>query len=245
MANESNEELAQCLERHFPRLHALYLASVQNHPDNYFVQPNCLDAVKRRDEQLQAIESDLQGLDAQAWSVFKGKTARLLTIKDRWGWNTELFDCFDEAKGYGVLKAEGYTNIQFIPERQDARTPDLRGTRQDGKALLEVKTIHESDDENDHAMRRGKYQGKDLEARKVDHILNDAMQQKLQKTVKSAAEQLSFPDPNVQRRILFLYVRLDLKCVTDRTCDDLRSFLTRIQPPGIEVQHFLKNEFLL
>lgn len=244
--DDSHEELVQCLERNFPRLHDLYIASERNHPKNYFEHPNCLAAVQRCDDKLLAIEQDLQQLDRKAWQAFKAKTIRLVTTTDRWEWNMELFDRFDEAKGYCFLKVEGYTDIEFIPERQGIRTPDLRGVRQDGKVLLEVKTIHESDDQNDRLMRRGKYQDQDnREAQLVEHSLNPAMQRKLEKTVESATEQLSYPEENVHRRILLLYVWLDLKYATNRTHDDLKSFLTRIQAPGIEVRQFLKNGFLL
>jgi hypothetical protein len=199
MPIEESEELKRSLQAAFPRLHDLYIASERNHPKSYFEQPNCIAAIRRCDDKLLAIERDLQQLDAKAWLDFKTKTIHLLTTTDRWGWNTELFDRFDEAKGYCFLMKEGYTDIEFILPRQDVRTPDLRGVRQDGKVLLEVKTIHESDDENDRLMRRGKYQVKDNRmAQWVEHFLNDAMQRKLQKTVESATEQLSYPDEKVQ-----------------------------------------------
>ena len=246
MVDDNNEELVQSLERNFPRLQDLYLASERNHPKNYFEHPNCLAAVRRCDDKLLEIEGDLQQLDPKAWQAFKAKTIRLVATTDRWGWNMELFDCFNEAKAYCFLKEEGYTDIEFIPERQGIRTPDLRGVRQDGKVQVEVKTIHESDDQNDRLMRRGKYQDEDnREAQLVEHSLNPAMKCKLQKTVESATEQLSDREENVRRRVLLLYVWLDLKYATNRTHDELKSFLTRIQPPGIEVRQFLKNGFLL
>lgn len=246
MVDDNNEELVWCLERNFPRLQDLYLASERNHPKNYFEQPNCLAAVRRCDDKLLEIERDLQQLDLRAWQDFKTKAIRLLTTTDRWGWNIELFDRFNEADGYCFLKQEGYTDIEFIPERQDARTPDLRGVRHDGKVLLEVKTIHESDDQNDRLKHHGKYQDRDnREAQWVEHFLNDAMQSKLQKTVEGATEQLSCFDETVSRRILLMYVHLDLKCATKRTHDDLKRFLTTIQPPGIEVREVPKNGFLL
>lgn len=246
MVDDNNEELVRCLEHDFPRLHDLYISSERNHPKNYFEHPNCLAAVRRCDDKLLEIERDLQQQDPSAWQDFKTKAIRLLTTTDRWGWNMELFDCFDEAKGYCFLKEEGYTDIEFIPRRQGIRTPDLRGVRQDGKVLLEVKTIHESDDQNDRLMRRGKYHEKyNREAQLVEHSLNPAMRRKLQETVESAIEQLSYPDENVRRRVLLVYVWLDLKYATNRTHDDLRSLLTNIQPPGLEVREFLKNPFLL
>lgn len=244
--DDSHEELVRCLERNFPRLHDLYIASERNHPKNYFEHPNCLAAVQRCDDKLLAIEQDLQQLDRLAWQAFKAKTTRLVATTDRWGWNMELFDRFDEAKGYCFLKAEGYTDIEFIPEQQGIRTPDLRGVRQDGKVLLEVKTIHESDDQNDRLMRRGKYQDTDNRmALRVEQSLNPAMKRKLQHTVESAIKQLSCPDENVQRRILLLYVHLDVNYVSEQTRDDLKSFLAKIQLTSVEIRHVLKNEYLL
>lgn len=97
MSIEGIEELKRSLQEAFPRLHDLYIDSERNHPKNYFEQPNCLAAVRRCDDKLLAIEQDLQQLDAKAWLDFKAKTIRLLTTTDRWGWNIELFDRFDEA----------------------------------------------------------------------------------------------------------------------------------------------------
>lgn len=245
MIFEKSAEVERLLHQTFPRLHELYTASDRTDPANYFHHPNCLSAVKNCDDYLRAIEADLQQMDLKAWSDFKAKTARALTTQDAWGWNSQLFDRFDEAKGYRFLKEDGYSDIQFIPEQNGVRTPDLRGTRQDGRALLEVKTIRESDDENDQLTRRGEYQDKELEARQVEHFLNGAMRGKLQKTIASAAQQLAYPDNDVQRRILLLFIRLDLKSATQQTLDDLDHFLSSVQLQQLEIRHFIKNEFLL
>lgn len=239
------QELRSLLSNNFPRLFDLYTASDTNHPDNYFEHPNCLEAIKRSEEQLVAIESDLQQLDSKAWQGFKTKTAHLLTVNDKWGWKTQLFDCFDEASGYRFLKDQGYADIMFIPQRKGMRTPDLRATRQDGGILLEVKTIHESAEENDRLMRRGKYQDKDnLSAWNVNHFLNDAMRLKLQNTISSAAEQLNYTDENVQRQLL-LFIRLDLTCATQQTLHDLDQFLANIHVKNVEVLHVVKNKLFL
>ena len=40
------------LQMTFPRIYDLYTHSHRNNPDNYFEHPNCIGAVKRREEKL-------------------------------------------------------------------------------------------------------------------------------------------------------------------------------------------------
>lgn len=96
-------------------------------------------------------------MDETAWREFKSKAIPYVTATDKWNCHTQLFDCFNEAKGYVFLKRQGYTDIQFIPEIPGKKTPDLLGKRTDGAVLLEAKIVHESDDANDYMTSTGKY----------------------------------------------------------------------------------------
>lgn len=236
--------LRRSLRKEFPKLYELYSESRRGSADNYFEHPNCINAVVRRDEQLYSIESNLQQMDPTAWQAFKAKTIRAVAIVDRWGWNSELFDRFDEARAYSYLREEGYSNIEFIPESPKARTPDLWANRHDGAVLLEVKTIRESDDENNYMTRREKYE-REKDVREVTYSLNDAVKGKLEKTVQGAAEQLRYRNKVANRRILFMSIQLDLSCATERTLKVLSEFLKDIQPRDVEIIHVVKNTLFL
>lgn len=230
--------------KEFPRLYDLYMGSDRNNQSNYFEHPNCINALERRDNQLATIENTLRQMDDIAWKAFKVKTVRLVSINDKWGWNSDLFDRFDEATAYRYLLEEGYSEIEFVPEDQNQRTPDLWGKRADGSVLLEVKTIRESDDENNYMTGRENYR-EEKDARQVEPFINDAMKRKLSRTIHNAAVQLNYSAREVNRRILFLSVRLDLKCATKHTVEDLRLFLQAIQLTDIEITHVVKNSLFL
>src|SRR5439155_14209871 len=133
-----------------PKLYDLYSCSDRTDPNNYFNAPNVMQALDDCDSGLKEIESDLQPIDGEAWKEFKFKTVPYVTATDRWGWNTQLFDRFNEVKGYVFLKQQGYLDIYFIAEVPGKKTPDLSGKGSDGAVLLEVKTVHESDNANDY-----------------------------------------------------------------------------------------------
>src|SRR2546422_5970470 len=119
-----------------PRLYDLYCASNRGSPGNYFEHPNVKQALLDGSPGLPEIERDLQEMDAVAWKEFKAKTAAYVTKTDKWGWPTQLFDRFNEAKGYGYLKRQGYTELHFIPEVPGKKTPDLAGKQDDSTVLL-------------------------------------------------------------------------------------------------------------
>lgn len=232
----------------FPRLFDLYSGSDPNNPKNYFEAKNIKKALANLALRLDDIESDLQEMDEVAWKEFKSKTIPYVTATDEWGWNTQLFDRFNEANGYVRLKEQGYTDIHFITEIPDKKTPDLCGRRDDGAVLLEVKTVHESDDAKDNMANAEKYRNERV-AQKVQHYLNDKMKQKLESTIHEATKQLLFeyPDPgiNVKRRIIFLAVRFDPNSATRRSGEELAQFLKQPRPENIEIVHHVENLFPL
>ena len=88
------------------------------------------------------------------WSQFKKKAKPYVTAIDPWGWPTQLYESFHEARGYAFLREQGYSKVHFIPEEQNQKTPDLMGTGKQGAALLEAKRIRDSDDENNYLVSR-------------------------------------------------------------------------------------------
>lgn len=213
---------AKTFRRYFWRLYQLDRASKRGHQSNYFEQPTVATAIRRWGRQLKKIELCLKKMDSRAWRVFKRKTVRAVTIKDKWGWHSELFDRFDEASAYCHLKKQGYSDIQFIPEDQNAKTPDLWANGKNGPVLVEVKSIRESDDENDYLTSRGKYE-QEKGARVVEHSLGDPLRSKLENTICKAAQQLrSYQGQGreANKRIVRLYIRLDSRCATKQTVQD-------------------------
>lgn len=234
----------------FPRLYDVYVNSDRGRSDNYFEHPNCKLAVMRREEKLLEIESRLQSIDSMDWHAFKTRAARLTTVQDEWRWNTQLFDCFNEAQGYCFLKEQGCSDVHFIG-KQGSRTPDLIAKCPGGTVLAEVKTIHESDEENDHLTRRIRINNGDetdeeqTMASEAQAVINDKLRDKLQRTIDSAGKQLRYPAEDVQRRFILLYIHLDLPYSTNRAIKDLDGFVAGLQPSGIEIRHWVKNGIIL
>lgn len=230
----------QPLSHSFPCLYDLFLRSQQTNPSNWFCHPTTKRNIEDTppDQSVIDLERNFQELDEAAWKAFVARTAPCVCIKDQWGHWTRLYECFNELHGYLYLKSEGYTNIRFIKERAQIKTPDLYGQR-DGKwALLEVKTLHERHDTTAWLMRRGKYEGKEKNARKVGHQLPSIMKKRLTDTIESARKQLkhnhkSLPHP-ITRKIVYLAVWFDTFYPRQNHVDELQSFLKDANPDGIE-----------
>lgn len=231
----------------FPRLHELYKLDPSN-PKNYFNHPNLKQVLLREppESSLLVIEQDLQQLDPISWESFKLKIRPYISAEDKYGWPTQFFDLLNEAKGYCYLKDIGCFDITFLAEsnKKGDDTPDLSGKHSTGLHLLEVKTIHESDDHNDYLMSRGAYKH-NKEMRKAQSSLNSKMKSKLRSTLTKAAQQLNNEAENhpesIHRKIIFLIVWLDLQYTTSGSCSDLSGFLVEVCPPGCEVIHRIAN----
>lgn len=98
--------------KHFPRLYDLYSVSTQRDSRNYFEHPNVRAALERQDSYLLQLESALEKMDTLSWNEFKSRTAPYVTAQDKWGWSSQLFDRFHEARSYAFLKTEGYQQIR-------------------------------------------------------------------------------------------------------------------------------------
>lgn len=227
--------------KRFPRLYDLYAGSDRCHPSNYFSDPKVKQALEGADSTLIEIEDRLQQLDENAWKKFQAKAVRYVTATNQWGWNEQLFDCLNEPKGYVYLKDQGYSDIRFIPEVPDKKTPDLCGTRYDGHALVEVKTVHESDDVNCYRTRSGKYQGQQKEARDVTPNHNQALENKLKSHIQKALEQLQYNQEAANRRIVFLVITLDSSSPKQSEKNQLEKFLRANCPCNIEIESRIEN----
>jgi len=229
----------------FPRLYELYCEDPAN-SDNHFNHPNVQQALQRipPDQYLTELDSILGELDPVAWQEWKGRAAETLSVKNRSGYPFPLFESFIEARAYVFLKQQGYVNISFLntQSKQAKKTPDLVAKNgQEQTILLEAKRIRDSDDEIEYLVSPFP---KDM--RKVHHGLTDAMRGKLTRTVEKARKQLfAFEGADIVRRIVFLWIRIDLQSATKETETDISGLLTEMSDDTVEIVHFIENESLL
>ena len=225
----------------FPRLNDLYSVSTQGHPFNYFELPNVCAALECQHSHLVQLESVFQQMDPSSWNDFKIKIAPYVIAKNNWGWHSQLLDHFHEARAYAFLKTEGYSEIRFI-DKTDKVTPDLFAVGSRGSALLEAKRINESNDESDYLM----IPTDQKTCRKGSDTLSNPFISKLSSTISKATVQLtSFNKGTVDRRIMYLAVRLDLTHANQQASDELACFLRNLSPERVEIVHYLENEFLI
>ena len=229
----------------YPRLYDLYLESELGHPDNYFEHKNVSDVLLRQPHEPHCVELEqvLTLIDLHDWNDFKKKTKRFVTVKDDWGWHTQIFERFHEARGYAFLKQHGYSEVHFIPEKQNQKTPDLWGKGNQGIALLEAKRIRDSDKENDDLIMS--MEPKNLHMQEVVHSLPDPLKEKINSTVQRAQSQLhGYNSVDRCRQILFLSIRLDLWCATKETKLQIEQHLSQLGTE-IEIVHQIENDFFL
>ena len=228
--------------RHFPRLDDLYSISTHRDSHNYFEHPNVRAALERQDSYLVQLESVLEQMDTLSWNEFKSRTAPYVAAQDKWGWFSQLFDRFHEARAYAFLKTEGCQQISWIPETPGRETPDLCAVGPGGAVLVEAKRIRESDDENEYFT----IPPDQKEAKEILHTLSDPLRAKIRNTVSKAQRQLfSYPADNAHKRILYLAIRLDLTQASKRVAEELARLLGKISDESALIVHYVENEFLI
>jgi len=175
------------------------------------------------------LEQMFERLDPVAWQMFKSRTAPYVHKLDEWGYSKQLFERFHEADGYGFLKSDGYQDIRFLPEDTGKPMPDLEARDQGRLVLMEVKTVNESDNQK----RYFETSLVSRDALPVERRVPAGLRHKLEAAIAKAAEQLlSIQDPAVQRRIVYLFVRLDFHL---HAVNELEQLLADEHHPGVEI----------
>ncbi len=221
-----------------PRVYEL-VASLKGAPKSYFKN----FAASLRDNPIKRkhfidIEAELAALDAAAWDHLKTKVGPLFMKGEKIrGWQG-AFSELNEAKAYNFLVRRGYANVEFIPRRSDAKTPDLRAKVGNTDVLCEVKTINRSERA---AVSRTK-----VIATSTPSLLPVEFFSKLALTIRGADQQMAaFSSAPEMKRIIYLVINFD-----DRLHEGVDDYLVQISEkreefmmPGVEVILDVKPEF--
>lgn len=178
--------------------------------------PNSLQQVP---QVFGAYEASLETLDDPSWEYVKERLLQRTMKHPIRGW-AQFYDTLAEVRGYCYLLETGYTNVHFIPEVNNARTPDVEGMSSEGtRCLLESKSIGFSDDERNYIAENTRRlgTGQTLEVRDVTQGMPQGLKDKMVNTVASAKEQLlNFqPQDTSIRRIVYLTLQLDIHMFLD------------------------------
>jgi len=225
----------------YPRLFELYREAKQRGLNNFF-QDLAGKMKKTPDfDVFRNLEEDLSALDSKSWADFKSKVFRCSMEKQEPRGYSQLVDCLNEVKGYLYLKEQGYSNIEFIPESSNA-TPDIRAISENQTVvLLEVKTIHVSDEEIRYLIENTKRIESDRGAILKDVSLGipEGLKNKLMDSIGKACRQLLNYEPSTNaRRIAFLIITLDIALALDpRNYKELSSFLDKQNGERVEVRY--------
>jgi hypothetical protein len=179
-------------------------------------------------------------LDAATWEIVKQKLSSRTIKHPIRGWS-QFYDTFAEVSGYVFLLDDGCTNVQFIPEAQNRRTPDIEGVQPNGHpVLLESKNIGFSDDERKYILENTRRLGtkETLEVRDVTVGMPEPLKNKILTTVASAKQQLLayLPGDTSVKRIVYLTLQLDIHMYLDpRNLAAVISFIRKIVREETEV----------
>ncbi len=221
----------------FPRLYELYHESEQPNEANYFatfhedLKKPCAQPLYER------LEEELEQLDSDAWWGFKQKVLRYITIIDSRRGYSQLFDFFNEAKGYLYLKSEGCEEIRFIPEETNG-TPDLIARCGGSVCLLEVKTVNKSKDEINIIKANSERPVVRMQVIEGRLGLDDSLKRRITRKINKAKKQLmSYVCDGIQRRIVYLIIHLDIALASDsRNRDELVAYIDEQGDEQIEVR---------
>ena len=216
---------------HLPRLFDLYQRSEKAHPENYFTKilPNFAQDLWQRT--YEAREEVLQQLDSKAWEQLVEKALPFVTARDAFrGWY-QLINHLDEARGWVFLKERGFQQIDFI-QNQNVKTPDLVATRGSTTAILEVKSVNQSEvDVNRLAARPA-------QASDVCHGLSEKLRHRVLRSIREAREQLEAYPYGANEKIALLVVRFDSDHLfVAQNYEELGQLISSQQIPGIEIVH--------
>jgi hypothetical protein len=187
-----------------------------------------------------ALESELQGLDPEAWEFLKSEAkSRLKSPHSTRGWQ-QLFDTLNEAKGYNYLARIGCTDIMFIPRAttDKVQTPDLRGLSGTTPVLCEVKTINVSDHEAKRLATGG--------VGTTRLYLEKQFFVKLSSVIHTAASQLlAFHKGSASSRIVYVVFNFDDRFheCADEYQKQIEAFIADASPPDVEVVLEVKPPF--
>lgn len=177
------------------------------------------NALRQVSQNFVAYEQSLARLDTQTWEYVKQKLLQRTTKHPVRGW-AQFYDTLAEVRGYCYLLDSGYTNVHFIPEVNNARTPDIGANSPDGtECLLESKSIGFSDDERNYILEntRRLRTNETLVVRDVTQGMPQGLKDKIKNTVTSAKDQLldyQHHDSSI-KRIVYLTLHLDIHMFLD------------------------------
>ena len=93
------------------------------------------------------IEKRLQRICPSQWVIFREKLAPYTVKRHPVRYWSQFHDILFEVNAHEwLLREKKAQNIEFVPEAQNRKTPDLKGTIDGRRVLVEVKNINESDD---------------------------------------------------------------------------------------------------
>src|SRR5947207_8311522 len=131
----------------FPRLFDLYQRSEKGDPKNYFKE--LFPIAYFGWESHVHLEKTLGRLDSAAWEQLRDKALPYVTADDACRRHQQLISTLDEARGYVFLADQGYDRIEIIKPKNNEKghhqSPDLAAIKSGSTAILEVKTVNESD----------------------------------------------------------------------------------------------------
>lgn len=215
-------------EADYPHLYELFAASDVQPADNYFARMDGFHSPQAIQSYCDW-ENRFARLDQKSRENIIARAAPLVTRRDtikgrHWA---ALFETLNEIKGYIYLQELGYSEVRFIPPTS-LRTPDVHGSASFGDALLEVKTVNASNNDN-------KLVGV---VQKADLGLPDGLKAKLASDYAAACQQLgSFLVREPTRRICCFYITMDLSVVLARSNQQaLNTFLASIEK-DCEIYH--------
>jgi len=219
------------LIQRFPRLGALYQRSKTTGPDNYFAiydKPTLLESTEK---QFIAWEALLQALDTDSFETFlrkaSGRVAARSKSPDR-GWS-QLVECFNEVRGYQYIIKLGYPNAKLLDE-ESLPLPDIEASASsNGKCIMEVKTIQESDEE---LQMRGQIQS-------AESGLPQRLKRAIRRKYSQAMDQIAgHPWARNARKICYLIITLDLATVlAEENKDFLETFIKELQRDDVEIHY--------
>ena len=168
------------------------------------------------------IEKYLQRISKSQWCIFREKLAPTTVYRHkdlRW---RQFRDILFEVYAHEWLLCKNVQNIKFIPRANKGRTPDLEGTIDGRRVLVEVKNINVSDADSASRNKDKSYTVKDLTPTKLC--------EKIKKVYSNGIEQLKAGKASEgDLMYFFLVYEFDSDSEPEFTLDnDFKTFLEDI-----------------
>jgi hypothetical protein len=163
-----------------------------------------IESIQEMRKCYEELEVHLSTVDIFSWNILKLKSISHYFDEREGSRKQGFFNILNESKAYSFLLKNNFTNLEFIPESNNSKSPDIKGCLANHSILCEVKTICISNNEINKRKASDAFSPIDLYSK-----LNDNFFGKLKSSIETAKTQIKEYSQSEAIGIIYLIINFD------------------------------------